>query len=107
MTDANEIAPAMPPPSRGQDDEAVGRAHRGQKHGALRPGAVHDSSPSSSFTRDAKTSRNMAPRRDESQARGLVRAPAEGWPGPKAACLARRGCNGPESPRFPLADSYV
>ena len=42
MTDANEIARAMTPLSRGQDDEAVGSAHRGQKHGALRPGAVHD-----------------------------------------------------------------
>ncbi|MGH8523174.1 MAG: hypothetical protein ACREXY_02845 [Gammaproteobacteria bacterium] len=27
----------------------------------------------------------------ESQAQGLVRAPVEDWPGPKAACLARRG----------------
>jgi len=26
----------------------------------------------------------------ESQGQELVRAPAEGWPGPKAACLARR-----------------
>jgi len=45
MTDANEIARAMTPPSRRQADEAVGCAHGGQKHGALRPGAVHDAIP--------------------------------------------------------------